>query len=387
MDFIEAIVIEVSRATVPERPIRETPFPRLHVRRGDGAATAPTSPTSGSGWSSSTWRPPWPTPAGRSASGFRVFDETLAGGGRVKAIVAPGHGWRHPSRDRRAHRDRQAVRGEGPGRISPSRPAASSTVPSRSSWHAGTQAAIRERTGAETGDLILIVADAPDDHGGRPGPAASRAGCAPRARGPRRARVRAGSTASRCTSGTPRAHRWDATHNPFSGVVPEDEELLVTNLRRSRRSRRPDDPAGRARAMQYDIALNGWELGGGSIRIWRRDLLERSFGLQGYTLDQMARAVRRDARRVRVRRAAARRDRAGHRPLGGAVRVPDEHPRGHGVPEDAVGQRPDAGGARAAGAGAVGGAGPAVRRRHASARDGTAGWHRRRGDATSSSGG
>ena len=33
--------------------------------------------------------------------------------------------------------------------------------------------------------------------------------------------------------------------------------------------------------------LNGWELGGGSIRIWRRDLLERSFGLQGYTLEQM----------------------------------------------------------------------------------------------------
>jgi aspartyl-tRNA synthetase len=39
--------------------------------------------------------------------------------------------------------------------------------------------------------------------------------------------------------------------------------------------------------MQYDIALNGWELGGGSVRIWRKDLLERSFGLQGYTLEQM----------------------------------------------------------------------------------------------------
>ena len=38
--------------------------------------------------------------------------------------------------------------------------------------------------------------------------------------------------------------------------------------------------------MQYDVALNGWELGGGSIRIWRKDLLERSFGLQGYTTEQ-----------------------------------------------------------------------------------------------------
>ena len=58
------------------------------------------------------------------------------------------------------------------------------------------------------------------------------------------------------------------------------------------RQRRPpkassDDPAGRARALQYDLALNGWELGGGSIRIHRRDLLERSFALQGQTLDGM----------------------------------------------------------------------------------------------------
>ena len=35
--------------------------------------------------------------------------------------------------------------------------------------------------------------------------------------------------------------------------------------------------------MQYDITLNGWELGGGSVRIHRRDLLARSFALQGQT--------------------------------------------------------------------------------------------------------
>jgi aspartyl-tRNA synthetase len=80
--------------------------------------------------------------------------------------------------------------------------------------------------------------------------------------------------------------RWDATHNPFSGVVPEDEPLLTTTSG-DLDVRSQDDPAGRARAMQYDIVLNGWELGGGSVRIWDHDLLVRSFNLQGYSLDQM----------------------------------------------------------------------------------------------------
>ena len=80
--------------------------------------------------------------------------------------------------------------------------------------------------------------------------------------------------------------RWDATHNPFSGVLPEDESCSRPPPA-TRPSRSPDDPAGRARAMQYDLALNGWELGGGSIRIHQRELLERSFRLQGYSLEGM----------------------------------------------------------------------------------------------------
>ena len=37
MGFVEAMIIEVSRATTPERPIQAGPVPALHVRRGDGA--------------------------------------------------------------------------------------------------------------------------------------------------------------------------------------------------------------------------------------------------------------------------------------------------------------------------------------------------------------
>ena len=76
-------------------------------------------------------------------------------------------------------------------------------------------------------------------------------------------------------------HQLRRTH-----VVPEDEALLTT-VSGDPAKPSPQDPAGRARAMQYDIALNGWELGGGSIRIWSRDLLIKSFGLQGYALEQM----------------------------------------------------------------------------------------------------
>ena len=79
--------------------------------------------------------------------------------------------------------------------------------------------------------------------------------------------------------------RWDATHNPFSGVLPEDEVLLATTSGDPYRPS-PDDPAGRARALQYDLALNGWELGGGSVRFHTREMLSRSFALMGHSAEQ-----------------------------------------------------------------------------------------------------
>ena len=68
--------------------------------------------------------------------------------------------------------------------------------------------------------------------------------------------------------------RWDATHNPFSAPVPEDIALM-------------DSDPGAVRAQQYDLALNGWESGGGSVRIHQRDLLEKAFGLMGHTVEGM----------------------------------------------------------------------------------------------------
>ena len=70
-------------------------------------------------------------------------------------------------------------------------------------------------------------------------------------------------------------NRWDATHNPFSGYFAEDEHLLET------------DP-GAVRAKQYDLVGNGNELGGGSIRIHKREKLARMLELMGHKREDQA---------------------------------------------------------------------------------------------------
>lgn len=67
--------------------------------------------------------------------------------------------------------------------------------------------------------------------------------------------------------------RWVAIHHPFTSPLEEDLEYMDT------------DP-GRVRARAYDIVLNGIELGGGSIRIHRRDTQQKMFDLLGHTEEE-----------------------------------------------------------------------------------------------------
>ncbi len=65
-------------------------------------------------------------------------------------------------------------------------------------------------------------------------------------------------------------NRYHAMHHPFTSPKPEDIALLET------------DP-GKARANAYDLVLNGNEIGGGSVRIYNRDLQSKMFELLGFT--------------------------------------------------------------------------------------------------------
>jgi aspartyl-tRNA synthetase len=283
MGFIERMVIEVSRATTPERPIRAVPFP---VFEYDEAMERYGSdkPDIRFAMELADLAPVLTAADGTPASGFRVFDETLASAGRVKAIAAPGLGG--VTRREIDELTERAKRFGAKGLVHLAVQAGGDLHgPIAKFLSPETQAAIVERCGATGGDLVLVVADTGEvtndvlgrlrvELGGRLGLAdpAELAYCWVH-RFP-------------MYKWDEEHRRWDATHNPFSGVVPEDEVLLTTTSG-DLDERTPGDPAGRARAMQYDVALNGWELGGGSVRIWDPQLLARSFNLQGYSLDQM----------------------------------------------------------------------------------------------------
>jgi len=266
MATVEAAAIAISADVLPDRPILRQPFPRFtYAEAMDRFGSDKPDIRFGMELVDLT-------DVVRGLD-FRVFAEPIAAGGAVRAIAAPGCGGY--SRHQTDELTDLAVRHGAKGLVHLAVEADGSLHgPVAKFLEPEVQAHVREACGAGPGDLLLIVADADRIAG---------------AEALGHLRVEMGDRLGLRTPGVlsyvwvhrfpmftwvPEEGRWDATHNPFSAPVPEDEPLL-------------DSDPGVMRAQQYDLALNGWELGGGSVRIHRRELLERSFRLQGQSIEGM----------------------------------------------------------------------------------------------------
>lgn len=68
-------------------------------------------------------------------------------------------------------------------------------------------------------------------------------------------------------------NRFHAMHHPFTSPLPEDRTLMQSN-------------PGQVRANAYDLVINGVEIGGGSIRIFDKQLQSEMFDLLGFTKEE-----------------------------------------------------------------------------------------------------
>ena len=73
---------------------------------------------------------------------------------------------------------------------------------------------------------------------------------------------------------------WTFTHNPFS--MPKVEDLMK-HLK--------GEDVGSIIAQQYDLILNGFEIGGGSVRAHVSEILEATYKNMGYNHEEMLKSV------------------------------------------------------------------------------------------------
>jgi aspartyl-tRNA synthetase len=200
-----------------------------------------------------------------SSTEFRVFSEVAAKGGVIRGIIAPGRA--ESSRSEIAALEEVAKIGGAAGLAWFKVGNDGLTSPLAKFFRGEQLAALREKGKANPGDLILLVADRLD------------VACASLGR----LRLHLGEQLGMID---PSLHhllwvtdfpllewdqeekRWGAMHHPFTAPLDEDLPLLGS------------DP-GKARAKAYDMVLNGSEIGGGSIRIHRKDVQSGMFRLLG----------------------------------------------------------------------------------------------------------
>ncbi len=203
-------------------------------------------------------------------SDYKVFTSVIENGGQVKCIKVDDYA-DIPRRELDGLVDYvKQYGGKGMAWIQYSNEGIKS--PFKKFYSEETFEAIRQATGARTGDLLLIVGD-------KPLVVAQALGALRLEMGRRRGLI---DPDKRCFlwvvdfpmfEYSEEDKRWKAMHHPFTAPREEDVQYLQS------------DP-GRVKANAYDMVLNGVEIGGGSLRIYNSDLQEKVFEAIGLTPEE-----------------------------------------------------------------------------------------------------
>jgi len=206
------------------------------------------------------------------ATGFGVFRDAIAEGGAVRAIVARGKA-DASRKDVEAWTDVAKTRG-AKGLVSFGFAGSEVRSPVAKFFSADELSRLQQASGAQVGDLVLAVA-------GEYRVASRSIGEVRRQLGEQLGLIDASAHHMMWIHRFPMFERtpegtWTFSHNPFAGpLTTEDAKLLDT------------DP-GKAVSSQYDLVVDGNELGGGSIRIHNRAMQERAFEVLGISKEEGA---------------------------------------------------------------------------------------------------
>ena len=203
--------------------------------------------------------------AASAGTGFAPFDKTLSSGGTVRGLRVPsGAGLSRKRLDELTEKAREHGAG---GLLWFKKQGAEVTSPAKKALSPEHLDRILAAAGVQDGDLLLAVADREKAALAALAPlrveAARELGLVDESR-----YVFCWVTEFPLLGWDEDTRTWFPMNHPFTGPREEDLDRLES------------DP-GSVRARAYDVVVNGWELGSGSIRIHRADLQERVFRVLG----------------------------------------------------------------------------------------------------------